>query len=206
VPTRAIDEALETVDLIPAADRVVRGYSSGMKQRLGLAQALLGDPELLLLDEPTNGLDPAGIHEVRTLIRDLPNRRGVTLFLSSHLLAEVEQVATHFAIISAGQSRFEGTAEDLRIQSKPVIVAEVDDGERARELLTGAGMSVTLEGRGVLRVYQGEYGPAHINAMLVREGVAVSHLTTKYPTLEDAFLELTCSTTPEKEPALTNHA
>src|SRR5258708_7435004 len=138
-PEKAIDEALETVGLISAAGRIVRGYSSGMKQRLGLAQALLGGPELLVLDEPTNGLDPAGIHEVRSLMRDLPKRRGVTLFLSSHLLAEVEQVATHFAIISEGQSRFEGTAEDLRIRSKPVIVAEVDDGERARNILAGAG-------------------------------------------------------------------
>ncbi len=99
LPIRAIDEALDTVDLLPAADRVVKGYSSGMKQRLGLAQALLGNPELLLLDEPTNGLDPAGIREVRDLIRDLPNRSKATVFLSSHLLAEVEQVATHLAVI-----------------------------------------------------------------------------------------------------------
>jgi ABC-type multidrug transport system ATPase subunit len=97
-PARAIDEALEAVELSPVASRLVRNYSSGMKQRLGLAQALLGNPELLLLDEPTNGLDPAGIHEVRMLIRDLPRRRGVTVFLSSHLLAEVEQIATHLAI------------------------------------------------------------------------------------------------------------
>jgi ABC-type multidrug transport system ATPase subunit len=97
VSKRAIDEAM---DLIPVAGRLVRNYSSGMKQRLGLAQALLGNPDLLLLDQLTNGLDPAGIHEVRTLVRDLPKRRGVTVFLSSHLLAEVEQVATHLAIIS----------------------------------------------------------------------------------------------------------
>jgi len=78
-----------------------------MRHRLGLAQALLGNPELLVLDEPTNGLDPSGIHQIRTLIRQLPSRCGVTVFLSSHSLAEVEQVATHVAIISAGQMRFE---------------------------------------------------------------------------------------------------
>lgn len=89
ISKRAIDEALESVDLVPAASRLVRNYSSGMKQRLGLAQALLGNPELLLLDEPTNGLDPAGIHQVRTPVRDLPKRCAVTVFLSSHLLAEV---------------------------------------------------------------------------------------------------------------------
>jgi ABC-2 type transport system ATP-binding protein len=114
---RAIDEALDTVDLVPVAGRLVRNYSSGMKQRLGIAHALLGNPELLLLDEPTNGLDPAGIHEVRTLVRDLPKRRGVTVFLSSHLLAEVEQVATHLAIISQGQLKFEGTREELQMRS-----------------------------------------------------------------------------------------
>ncbi|MDQ2900679.1 MAG: ABC transporter ATP-binding protein [Acidobacteriota bacterium] len=203
-PKRAIDEALETVDLIPAADRVVRGYSSGMKQRLGLAQALLGEPELLLLDEPTNGLDPAGIHEVRTLIRDLPNRRGVTVFLSSHLLAEVEQVATHLAIISEGHLKFEGTAEALRVQSKRIIIAEVDDAERARRLLTGVGIPVTIKGDRVSIMPRGEYGPAQINEMLVRAGVAVSHLASQHLTLEDAFLELTSSVTPLKEHALVN--
>jgi ABC-2 type transport system ATP-binding protein len=100
IPKSIIDEALEIVGMIPAADRVVREYSSGMKQRLGIAQALLGRPELLVLDEPTNGLDPAGIHEIRGLIRTLPERCGVTIFVSSHLLSEVEQVATHFAILS----------------------------------------------------------------------------------------------------------
>ena len=116
-----------------------------MKQRLGLGQALLGDPELLVLDEPTNGLDPAGIHEIRALIRDLPKQRGVTLFLSSHLLAEVEQVATHLAIISEGHLKFEGTPEELRLRNKPVLVAEVDDADRAADLLRVAGIAVRSE-------------------------------------------------------------
>jgi lantibiotic transport system ATP-binding protein len=206
LPKRTIDQALETVDLMGAANRVVRGYSSGMKQRLGLAQALLGNQKLLLLDEPTNGLDPAGIHEVRMLIRDLPGRCGVTLFLSSHLLAEVEQVATHFAIISTGQLRFEGTAADLRIQSKPAIVAEVDDGTRACEYLTHAGIHVTLEAGRILRIPQGEYGPAHINTMLVRAGFAVIQLTTKYPTLEEVFLDLTGPQARERDTAVTHDA
>lgn len=187
----AIDKALGTVGLIPAADRVVRGYSSGMKQRLGLAQALLGDPELLLLDEPTNGLDPAGIQEVRTLIQELPDRSGVTVFVSSHLLAEVEQVATHFAILSTGQSKFEGTAADLRNRSQPVIAAEVDDGERGVALLAAAGIAATHEGCGALRVPQGKFTPAEVNAILVRGGIGVSQLATRYRTLEEAFLELT---------------
>src|SRR5947207_2291782 len=141
-----IDEALETVDLISVAGRLMRNYSSGMKQRLGLAQALLGNPDLLLLDEPTNGLDPAGIHEVRTLVRDLPKRRGVTVFLSSHLLAEVEQVATHLAIISQGQVKFEGTRADLQKRSKQIIVVQVDKPERAQVLLDAVSRTMTCEG------------------------------------------------------------
>lgn len=198
-PRQAIDRVLSTVDLAPAADRAVRGYSSGMKQRLGLAQALLGDPELLLLDEPTNGLDPAGIQEVRTLIQDLPKRSGVTVFVSSHLLAEVEQVATHFAILSAGQSRFEGTAEDLRLRSKPWLEAEVDDRERALAVLAQAGIDVLPADARQLRIRPGLHEPAEINAMLVQSGIAVSHLAMKYPTLEEAFLELTSVGETEKE-------
>jgi ABC-type multidrug transport system ATPase subunit len=197
--TRAIDEALETVDLISVAGRLVRNYSSGMKQRLGLAQALLGNPELLLLDEPTNGLDPAGIHEVRTLVRDLPKRCGVTVFLSSHLLAEVEQVATHLAIISLGHLKFEGTREELQTRSKQMIVVEVDQPERARALLIGIGRTVIREGDRILIAPDGQCESAQINAILVQAGMAVSHLVTQHLTLEDLFLELTSYPTPEKE-------
>jgi ABC-type multidrug transport system ATPase subunit len=175
LPTRAIDDALEAVDLIPVAGRLVRNYSSGMKQRLGLAQALLGNPELLLLDEPTNGLDPAGIHEVRTLIRDLPSRRGVTIFLSSHLLAEVEQIATHLAIISQGQLKFEGKREELQSRGKRMILVQVDRPERAQELLSGLGLAVTFERNRMWIAPDDQYESAQINTILVNAGIAVSH-------------------------------
>jgi len=191
LPKPAVDQALETVDLLAVGDRLARNYSSGMKQRLALAQALLGAPELLLLDEPTNGLDPAGIHEVRTLVRDLPKRRGMTVFLSSHLLAEVEQVATHFAIISQGQLKFEGTPEELRLRRSERIVVEVDQPERALALLASLGRTVTREGNHLLIEPGSDLGAARINAILVQAGVAVSSLATKGSTLEDAFLELT---------------
>jgi ABC-2 type transport system ATP-binding protein len=191
ISKQAIDEALETVDLTAVAGRLVRNYSSGMKQRLGLAQALLGNPELLLLDEPTNGLDPAGIHEVRTLVRDLPRRRGVTVFLSSHLLSEVEQVATHLAIISQGQLKFEGTPEELQKRSKQMIVLKVDQPERAHALLAGIGCTATCEGDRMLIAPDSRCEPAQINTMLVEAGVGVSHLMTQHLTLEDLFLELT---------------
>lgn len=200
IPKRTIDEALETVDLMSVADRLVRNYSSGMKQRLGLALALLGNPELLLLDEPMNGLDPAGIHEVRTLIRDLP-RRGVTVFLSSHLLAEVEQTATHLAIISQGELKFEGTREELQTRSNHKIIAEVDQPKRAHALLTGIGYTVTREGDRIWITSYDQSDRAQINALLVQAGIAVSQLTTERRTLEDLFLELTNSpaTTMTKE-------
>jgi ABC-2 type transport system ATP-binding protein len=191
VSKRAIDDALVTVGLTSAGDRLVRNYSSGMKQRLGLAVALLGDPELLLLDEPTNGLDPGGIHEVRALIRDLPKSRGVTVFLSSHLLSEVEQVATHFAIISQGKLKFEGTPEQLRMRNKEVIVADVDQPERALALLAGIGRVATREGNRITIAPDEAFGPARINTMLVEAGVAVSSLGMEHVTLEDVFLELT---------------
>jgi ABC-2 type transport system ATP-binding protein len=195
----AIDEALETVDLTSVAGRLVRNYSSGMKQRLGLAEALLGNPELLMLDEPTNGLDPAGIHEVRTLVRNLPQRRGVTVFLSSHLLAEVEQVATHLAIISQGQLKFEGTPEELQKRSKQMIVVKVDQPERAHALLTGIGCTVIREEERLLIPPKDRWDPAQINAILVQAGIAVSHLATQRLTLEDLFLELTSSLASEQE-------
>lgn len=196
---RDIDEALATVDLTGAADRMVRSYSSGMKQRLGIAQALLGNPELLILDEPTNGLDPAGIHEIRELVRNLPAHRGVTVFLSSHLLSEIEQVATHLAIISSGELKFEGTRDDLRELSRPTIRVEVDDTERALALLTGLGFRA--------RGHDGriEIAPApssadfpnieapDINTILVGEGIRVSHLSLEHRSLEELFLDLTRS-------------
>jgi ABC-2 type transport system ATP-binding protein len=190
-PVAAIAEALDTVGLAGAAGRVVRGYSSGMKQRLGLAQALLGNPELLVLDEPTNGLDPAGIHEVRTLIRELPRRRGVTLFLSSHLLAEVEQVATHFAIIARGQLKFEGTAAELRLRNRAAIIVDVEDPERAGRVLGQLDLAVAAEAGRIVVSPRDGYGAAEINTLLVRAGIAVSRLTARQSTLEDAYLDLT---------------
>ena len=194
----SIDEALERVGLASVANRLVRNYSSGMKQRLGLAQALLGDPELLLLDEPTDGLDPAGIHEVRSLIRDLP-KHGVTVFLSSHLLAEVEQVATHLAIISRGQLKFEGTQEELQKKNKPTIVVKVDQMDRACALLNAMGVIATHKGDHLMIAPDTLYAPAQINRILVEAGVAVSHLANQQMRLEELFLELTHPAVQEPE-------
>ena len=190
LPRSSIPDALATVNLSTVADRLVRHYSHGMRQRLGMALALLGDPELLVLDEPTNGLDPEGIHEMRTLVRDLPRIRGVTIFLSSHLLSEVEQVATHIAILSHGQLQFEGTSEQLKSRSS-FIVVDVDQPERARAFLERAGCKVRYQGQRLHVEPTPDFGPAQINAILVGANFSVSHLALQGATLEELFLQLT---------------
>jgi len=195
----AINRALELVDLLPVSGQLVRNYSSGMKQRLGLAIALFGKPDLLVLDEPTNGLDPAGIHEVRTLIRDLPRRSGVTVFLSSHLLAEVEQAATHLAIISQGTLKFEGTPRDLQLRSGMRIIVTTDQPERAEIILRRAGCTALRSGGDIVIAPQDEIDAARINSLLVQAGLAVSHLSTQHPTLEELFLQLTTPLGAERE-------
>ena len=117
-PHSRIEHLLKTVDLLKAADRPAGRYSTGMRQRLGLALALMNDPELLILDEPTNGLDPAGIHQIRELIRRIPEELGSTVFLSSHHLSEVEQIASHVGIIHKGKLLYQGSLKDLEDRSR----------------------------------------------------------------------------------------
>jgi lantibiotic transport system ATP-binding protein len=187
-----IDQALDVVHLGSAAGRRVGEYSTGMKQRLGLALALLSTPELLILDEPTNGLDPAGIHEMRELLCHLPKEYGVSIFLSSHLLAEVEQVATHIGIIQEGRLCFQGTLDELHSQMKEQIVLGVDQPEKAKKLLHETGWTVYSNGGHRLAIAaNGKSDAAMINAHLVAEGVNVYHLVLEQPTLEDIFLTLT---------------
>ena len=127
--------ALETVKLASDADRLAGTYSLGMRQRLGLAMALLGDPELLILDEPTNGLDPAGIREIRELIGGLSARQGVTIFLSSHLLTEVNQVATHVGILERGRLLFQGPMAELKRRFQPSLEVRTNRLADAARLL-----------------------------------------------------------------------
>jgi ABC-2 type transport system ATP-binding protein len=162
----------------------VRNYSLGMKQRLGLAAALLRQPRLLVLDEPTNGLDPHGIHEVRDLLAEL-NAGGVTVFLSSHLLAEVEQVCTTAAIVSQGRLVVQDRVSTLLAPTGRVFIT-TPDVATATSIYAGAqptddGVVVTLDGD----------GPAELNARLVAAGVRVEELHVERPTLEQVFLSLT---------------
>ena len=187
-----IAEVLRIVRLEEVADRLVKGYSTGMKQRLGLALALLGEPELLILDEPTNGLDPAGIREMREFIRRLPQEHGITVFLSSHLLSEVEQMATHIGIIDKGRLLFQGTPDELQAQLNSQLKLGVDRPDEAARVLMQAGWSVRPNGGDRLCVaVNGQSDVAMINAQLTGGGVNVFQLSLEQPSLEDIFLELT---------------
>lgn len=191
-PREQIDRALSIVRLEEAADRRVAGYSTGMRQRLALALALLGEPELLILDEPTNGLDPAGIREMRHLLRRLPQEHGVTVFLSSHLLNEVEQVATHIGIVREGRLLFQGTPDELQAQLEDHVTIGVDRPADALRSLSRAGWTVRPNGARRLHVaVNGRSDVTLINARLVEEGINVFHLNMEQPSLEDIFLRLT---------------
>jgi lantibiotic transport system ATP-binding protein len=191
-PKARIDEVLGIVRLDQAAERAVKTYSLGMKQRLALALAMLNQPELLILDEPTNGLDPAGIQEMRELIRQLPVEHGITVFLSSHLLSEVEQIATHIGIIHRGKRIFEGTLDALQAQREEVLAVSVDRTAEARGMIEGAGYTLAPTSNGTLHIAKATRDDAAaINRLLVGQGFSVYQLVMQRPTLEQTFLQLT---------------
>ncbi|WP_374976479.1 ATP-binding cassette domain-containing protein [Microbacterium trichothecenolyticum] len=190
---RRVDEALQRVGLATAADKKVHAYSLGMKQRLGIANALLTPRELLVLDEPTNGLDPQGTREVRGLIRSLAGE-GATVFVSSHLLTEVEQVCTHAGIMSAGRLVASGTLDELRSgDGTGRLRLQTLDVVRAREVLESAGIRTTDAAPFTLVGTLGSDGPEpeDIVAALVHADVRVRGITVERTSLEDRFVELT---------------
>jgi lantibiotic transport system ATP-binding protein len=191
-PRELIDLALETVRLTKDANRRVREYSLGMRQRLGLALALLNKPTLLILDEPTNGLDPAGIHEMRDLIRHLPGETGMTVFLSSHLLSEVEQIASHIGIINEGRLLFQGTLAELQTKQQTELTVGVKQLDQAIEYLERAGWTVQRRADKFLSVTaRSSEDAARINSLLVEHCLDVFHLALVQASLEDIFLTLT---------------
>jgi len=186
-----IDEVLRLVDLSGAAGKRVKAYSQGMRQRLGIAAALLGSPGLLMLDEPTNGLDPQGMREIRLLLRRLSDE-GTTVFVSSHLLWEVEAMCDTVGVLARGRLVAEGPPSNLRPSGNRVRV-QVDDEAAARLVLAGQpGVTVdgdVRDGRLVVRLAPPATAGS-VNAALVREGVEVSELVAEHERLEDVFLEL----------------
>jgi ABC-2 type transport system ATP-binding protein len=187
-----IERVLRIVRLDRDAHRLVQTYSQGMRQRLGIALALLAEPDLLILDEPTNGLDPAGIHEVRDLIRGFPAKHGITVFLSSHLLAEVEQLASHVGIVGRGRLLFEGMLGDLQSRQRARVEVEVDQPSVASSVLRQAGWTVErVDELGLTVELPDRTDVARAAAALVDAGLSLYQLRTVRPTLEDVFLDLT---------------
>jgi ABC-2 type transport system ATP-binding protein len=163
-----------------------------MKQRLGLALSFLNDPDLLILDEPTNGLDPNGIKEIRELIIRLNQEFQKTIFVSSHLLSEVERVATHVGIIHKGKLHFEGSIGELREQQKPSTLIEVNDSDKAAEILTEKEISIIGRQNGTIKVEASERAVIHdINSSLVGAGLEVYQLSPQESSLEDLFMDIT---------------
>jgi ABC-type multidrug transport system ATPase subunit len=185
-----IGAALDRVGLSNAAGKKAKAYSLGMKQRLGLATALLRPRELLILDEPTNGLDPQGMREIRSLVTSLA-ADGTTVFLSSHLLDEIEQVCSHAAVMSKGRLVLQGTIADLGAgQHGRLAVTTPDTGRAAEVLLASAGLDVRTEAGRVSCTAEG-LEPDAVCAALVAAGVRVFGFMVERPSLEDAFVALT---------------
>ena len=187
-----IDDSLARVGLTDRANDRVKTYSLGMRQRLGIARCLLADPALLILDEPMNGLDPAGILEMRHLIRAFVGE-GRTIFLSSHLLDEVEKTCDQVAIVDHGRVILQGAVGEIASSGEPTLVIEVDDAAAARRLLDAQAGVTAVESEGSeLRVkLSADLDAATVNRALVQAGIAVSRLEPTRATLEETFLAVT---------------
>ncbi len=186
IPTSRVDDALGIVGLADVGGRKVGGFSLGMRQRLGLAYTLLGDPGVLVLDEPSNGLDPEGIRWMRGFLRDLA-RQGRTVLVSSHLLAEIQQTAEALLIIARGRLVFQGGIDELTARDEYATVVDAPDRAALTSALTGAGLTFDVLRTG-LTVRGAE--PAEVGAVAAAAGVALSSLQRRGPALEEVFLDL----------------
>ena len=191
LPETEIPRVLQIVRMKDQQNKKVSQYSLGMKQRLGLAAALLGNPKILLLDEPTNGLDPAGIQEMRELISSLPKAFGITVLISSHLLAEIDQMATHVGIIDQGELVFQDSLPVLHEHSRSRLLLRTSDDQKAFVYLKHSGLpaewrngSLTLRTLEDNRIMQAV-------SLLVNSGIGILRLQEQQMSLEDIFLHLT---------------
>ena len=191
VPEKNIREVLQIVRLDGQRGKRVAHYSLGMKQRLGLAAALLGFPRLLILDEPTNGLDPAGIQEMRELIRSLPGRFGMTVVVSSHLLSEIDQMADHVGIIREGRLVFQDTLSALHARSCPRLALRTTDNAGAARLLGENRVPCTLEDGWLTLPLLSDADAASLSRFLASHRVDLLRMEERQKSLEDLFLELT---------------
>jgi len=196
-----IPQLLDRVHMTGRADERVKGYSLGMRQRLGVARALLNDPELLVLDEPTNGLDAAGVVEFREMIRGLVDGESRTVFLSSHLLDEVQKLCDRVAIVDHGRVVTEGDLDDLLADAGAGVEVEVDDVARARDVLAAIdgvhGVRSTDHGALIAAGAVSREAAIAINRALVQAGIGVASLGLSTVSLEERYLQITAGSSPE---------
>jgi len=193
LPASRVEEVLALVELSAAAKRRVKGYSLGMRQRLGLATALLGDPEVLVLDEPANGLDPAGIRWLRDLLRSLA-AEGRTVLVSSHVLSEVAQTVDRVVIIHRGRLIQQAAIADVLAGAQGATRVRTPETQRLRELLTAQGVTVSDSEDGALLV---GVPPERVGELTAANGIVLHELAVERATLEEVFLELTGGETTE---------
>lgn len=191
LPDHEVDRVLKLVRLEKQKDKKVGQYSLGMKQRLGLAAALLGNPKLLVLDEPTNGLDPAGIQEIRELICSLPHSFGMTVMVSSHLLSEIDQMAGHIGVISRGELVFQDRLSVLHDRSDSCIAIRTLNNEAASNVLSSQGISCQEDGSFLLIPRLPDRKLAEYFLQFLKNEIGVVRIEERKKTLEDIFLELT---------------
>ena len=190
--TKSIQSLLDLVDLGDRGNSKYKTYSLGMKQRLGIAAALLPNPKLLVLDEPTNGLDPAGIHEIRTLLRKLADSE-TTIFISSHLLSEIEMISDHLVMLRLGKVIFSGKTIDLLAKQQAVIMAKPEqafDLEKLLQIAKSAGFDAKIVDNQVQVSGSSDFS-ANLNKLAFAEGVTLQSLTPIRASLEDTFFEMT---------------
>ena len=190
--TKSIQSLLDLVDLGDRGNSKYKTYSLGMKQRLGIAAALLPNPKLLVLDEPTNGLDPAGIHEIRTLLRKLADA-GTTIFISSHLLSEIEMISDHLVMLRLGKVIFSGKTIDLLAKQQAVIMAKPEqafDLEKLLQIAKSAGFDAKIVDNQVQVSGSSDFS-ANLNKLAFAAGVTLQSLTPIRASLEDTFFEMT---------------
>jgi len=202
---KRVDAVLERVGLSGRGLDPFRTYSLGMRQRLGIAAALLPSPELLVLDEPTNGLDPHGIAEIRAMLRSFADD-GMTVFVSSHLLAEIQQICEHLVVIESGRLLFQGGVDELLAARAPELIVRTENPGDARYLLAlvkGTGRRARILGHyesTTLEVVADGSWAADLNRLAMANGITLVHLAERRSTLEEAFFEITHSDTNGKSP------
>lgn len=191
IPEKNIDKILKIVRLDGQEGKRVDKYSLGMKQRLGIASAMLSFPKMIILDEPTNGLDPAGIQEMRELIISLPKEYGMTVLVSSHLLSEIDQIATDVGIIAKGKLLFQNNIEFLRAMGKKSIILKTDNNERANNILTHIGIDAENE-ENFLRISETQDNKIiYAVSTLCKENIGVLRVEESHKSIEDIFLDMT---------------